>query len=82
VRVAPWTSTRADALEHGAVFDETNIQVCSWHPTMPLCCLPGGDATIAACQARGHLHVAVAHGAQSGRTKKREAFTGARLRMP
>jgi hypothetical protein len=67
-------STRDDALEHGASSDETNIQVYSRHPTVPLVCLHRGDAAIAACQARGHLHVAVAYGAQPGRTKKREAF--------
>jgi len=82
IHAAPRTSTRADAREHGAVSDETNIQVYSRHPTVPLCCLPRGDAAIAACQARGRLHVAVAYGAQSGRTKNREANTGAPMRMP
>jgi len=77
IHAAPRTSTRADAREHGAVSHETNICVYSRHPTVPLRCLPRGDAAIAACQARGHLHVAIAYGAQSGRTKKREANTGA-----
>jgi len=82
IHAAPQTSTRADAREHGAVSDETNIYVYSRHPTVPLGCLSRDDTAIAACQARGHLHVAVAYGAQSGRTKKREAFTGAPVRMP
>jgi hypothetical protein len=82
IRAAPRNSTRADALEHGAVSDETNIQMYSRHPTAPLVCLPRCDAAIAAYQAREHLHVAVLSGAQSGRTKKRDAFTGAPLRAP
>jgi len=53
------------------------IKECSRHSTVPLCCLPRGDAAISACQARGYLHVAVAYGAQAGRTKKREATTRA-----
>jgi hypothetical protein len=57
-RAAPRTSTRADAREHDAVSDETNIQEYSRHPTVPLCWLSRDDAAIAACQARGHLHVA------------------------
>jgi len=68
--------------EHGAVSDETNIKVYSRHPTVPLFCLPRGDAAVAACQARGYLHVAGAYGAQSGRTKKLDAFTGAPQGMP
>jgi hypothetical protein len=82
IHAAPRTSTRADAREHGAVSDETNIKVHSRNPTVPLCCFLSGDAAIAAFQARGHLHVAVAYGARSGRTKKREANTGAPVRMP
>jgi len=82
IHAVPRISTRADALEHGAVSDETNIEVHPRNPTAPLCCSPRGDAAIAACPARGHLHVAVAYGAQSGRTKKREAFTGAPCECP
>ena len=61
----PWTSTRVDARKHGAVSNETNIKVYSQHPTVPLLCLPCGNAALAASQARGHLHVAVACVAQS-----------------
>jgi len=55
VRAAPRTSTSADAREHGAVSDET-------YPTVPLFCSSRGDASIAACQARGHLHVTTVYG--------------------
>ena len=66
IRAAPRTGTRADAREHSAVTDGTSIKVYSRHPTVPLCCLPGDDAAIAARQARMHLHVAIVYGAQSG----------------
>jgi hypothetical protein len=79
IHAAPRTSTRADACEHGAVSDETNIKCI--RDILP-CRLTIYLAVIAAYQARGHLHVALAYGAQSGRTKKREAFTGAPLQMP
>jgi hypothetical protein len=67
IHTAPRTSTRV-SYEHGAVSYETNINEYSRHPTGPRFCLARGNAAIAACQARGHLHVAVAYGAQSGRT--------------
>jgi len=85
IHAAPRTSTRstrADAPEHGAVSDETNIQVYPRHRTVPLVCLPRGNAAIAAYQARGHLHFAVAYSTRSGRTNKRDAFTSAPVRMP
>jgi len=72
IRAAPRTSTRADALEHGAVFDGTNIEEHSRHPAVPLCCLPRGDAAIAACQARGLLRVAAVYGCPV-KTERRNA---------